>query len=82
MTMNPISVHRFVGDVRIKLTVPASSPSGSSGDGGFVLSIIAKANDSGLAKDRIWVVELLQNRDLSSVAEAGGSMGKCVYISG
>jgi len=59
MTINPISVHRFTGDVRIKLTVPASSPSGSSGDGGRVLSIIAKANDSGLEKDRMWLVELL-----------------------
>ena len=59
MTMNPISVHRFVGDVRIKLTVPASSPSESSGDVGCVLSIMAKANDSGLEKDRIWLVELL-----------------------
>ena len=59
MTMNPISVHRFVGDVRIKLTVPASSPSGSSGDGGRVLSMIAKAKDSGLEKDRMWFVESL-----------------------
>lgn len=59
MTINPISVHRFVGDVRIKLTVPASSPSGSSRDGGRVLSIMAKANDSGLAKDRIWFVGVL-----------------------
>lgn len=59
MTINPISVQRFVGDVRMKLTVPASSPSGSSGDGGCVLSIMANANDSGLEKDRIWLVELL-----------------------
>jgi hypothetical protein len=59
MTMNPISVRRFVGDVRIKLTVPASSPSGSSGDGGRVLSMIAKAKDSGLEKDRMWFVESL-----------------------
>lgn len=47
--MKPISVQRFPADVRMRLTVPASSPSASSGELGRVLSIMAKAKTLGPA---------------------------------
>lgn len=80
--MNPISVHRCVADVRMKLTVPASSPSGSSGDGARVLSIIAKANDSGFGNERMPPGGPSVNSSLKSVAESQGPMGMWEYISG
>lgn len=80
--MNPTSVHRCIGDVRMKLTVPASSPSGSSGDGARVLSIIAKANDSGLENEMMLLDGPSVNSFLKSVAESHGPTGKCEYISG
>lgn len=82
MTIKPISVHKSVGDVRIKLTVPANSPSGSSSDEGRVLSMMAKENDWGFENDRMCVGESLWNQDFNSVADLGGTMGMCAYISG
>lgn len=57
MIMKPISVHRWASDVRTRLIVPANSPSGSSEDGGRVLSIMANANDVGFENDRSCVCD-------------------------
>ena len=56
MIMKPISVQRWISDVRTRLIVPASSPSGSSAEGGRVMSMMANANEVGFENDRsdVW----------------------------
>lgn len=82
MIMKPISVHRCVSDVRTRLIVPASSPSGSSIDGGRVLSMIAKANEVGFENERSDVTDWEWNSALSASSEFQGPMGMCVYSPG
>lgn len=82
MIMKPISVQRWISDVRTRLMVPASSPSGSSVDGGRVLSMIANANEVGFENDRGDVWECEWNSALNCSSEVHGPMGMCVYSSG
>ena len=80
--INPISVDRCVSDVRTRLIVPASSPSGSSGEAGRVLSMMAKAKDVRFEKARSWVCVGVWNSEAKLSWLGQGPMGMWVYSSG
>lgn len=57
--------------------MPANSPSGSSAEAGRVLSIMAKAKDSGLEKERMLFGVSEVNSELRDAALVKGPGGMC-----